>query len=171
MTPIMVFLNFVFVLMITGVLMSIGFVHYKLIGMLHKNAHIVVEPKSPNTQNSFMQSSISQDASYAISQIKSQATITGNKVMNSNFEVQIANILHQQEKVINHQARIMSLTFSLCWGSYFMMVLITIITQTPADRRVDAFLSLGPILNSTLNPVLLYLLDNRVKSSVKQILN
>jgi hypothetical protein len=168
-SPIMIFLNSVFVLMVTGVLISIAFVHYKLISMLHKSAHGIHEPNGIQTHKTTTQSSISQETSNAISKIMGQGTHVGSTFGTDHFEVQIANILHQQEKVINHQAKVMSLSFSICWGSYFLMVLFVIVTQTPVNRAVDAFFSLGPILNSTLNPILLYLLDNRVRSHVQQI--
>jgi hypothetical protein len=96
-------------------------------------------------------------------------TQTQSQFKAESFTEQMQNVIKKQERVLSRQAMVMSLSFFVCWGTYFSMVLVIIVSQKPMIRSIDAAISMGPIMNSALNPILLYLFDTRVRAGVKSL--
>ncbi|KAI8906932.1 hypothetical protein EDD86DRAFT_57711 [Gorgonomyces haynaldii] len=61
--------------------------------------------------------------------------------------------------------------YIVCWTPYGIKGFIELFTERPIDPYWDSFCTILALLNSTLNPVLLYMFDARIKSNISDLLS
>ncbi|KAI8910472.1 hypothetical protein EDD86DRAFT_246832 [Gorgonomyces haynaldii] len=74
--------------------------------------------------------------------------------------------LYKKERRLLIKCIAITLTFIIAWTGYFTKVLYEMIMQRPVDEDWDSIATTAVAFNALLNPILLYSLDNQIKSHV-----
>jgi hypothetical protein len=82
----------------------------------------------------------------------------------TNAQVSI-EVFSRNERKLLIKAAFLTISYFICWAPYAAQIFIALISGEPVSRLFDAIGCLGCLLNSCMNPVLLYIYDHRIKKN------
>ncbi|KAJ3339470.1 hypothetical protein HDU91_001013, partial [Kappamyces sp. JEL0680] len=83
---------------------------------------------------------------------------------------QTCDILSAREKRLMLTAIVITGCFVFLWSPYLIMMVIEMVMGVPAPTGWDQFCSTLTLINSAINPFLLYAFDKRICANVNQLL-
>jgi hypothetical protein len=86
-------------------------------------------------------------------------------------DVSQMNAVKPEERALFIKCVSITACFFLTWTPYMLLIFISLATSRPVSSEYDGLATIAVAIYSVLNAIVLILLDNRIKSSVFQLMN